>query len=134
MLTTPADPRQLGGRTPRLAPLYGDRQPATGAVRRPVRGHHDHKVSRGFAAALTLLTAIVVPTYAVSTGRARWAERLVPREEALRLSEYLGQASPQTMILLFVGTFAFLLMVWAAVCAATYTLGTLVDRARHQAR
>lgn len=38
--------------------------------------------------------------------------------------------APATIILLLVGTGTFLVLVWATVCAATYTLGTVVDRLR----
>lgn len=131
MLTAPAN-RQIAVRPgPRLATMTGHRQPATGRVRRPRRGLH--RATRALIGTLVLLTTLVVPAYAVSTGRVGWFERLVPREEALRLTGYLGEAPPETIILLFVGIFAFLLVVWAAVCAATYTLGAVFDRARHGA-
>lgn len=114
MLT--ANPQTVEAAHPRPAP--------------PGRAHH--RAARGIVATLTLLGALVVPAYAISTGHATWAERLVPRQQVLRLSDWLGTAPPRTIVLLFVGVFAFLVAVWALVCAATYTMGSLVDRARHR--
>lgn len=131
MLMAPANREIAETRPPMLATMAGLRQPATGRVRRSRRA--PHRATRALIGTLVLLAALVAPTYAISTGRAPWIERLVPREEALRLTQYLGEAPPQTVILLFVGIFAFLVAVWAAVCAATYTLGAVFDRARHGA-
>ena len=128
MLTAPVNPRIAEGGGLRLPRLAGDRQPATGRVRRPRRT--THRATRPLIGTLVLFAAVVLPTYAVSTGRAGWAERLVPPEVARRLSQYVGEASLQTIVLLFLGTVAFLVVVWAAVCAAAYTLGSAVDRAR----
>jgi hypothetical protein len=132
VLTAPTNPRTAKARVPRLPPMAGQRPAATGAVRRPKVRRARHRATKGIVAALVLLAAMVIPVYAISTGRAPWAERLVPREEALRLTQYLGNASPETMILLFLGIFAFLVAIWATVCAASYTVGSVVARARRR--
>lgn len=88
--------------------------------------------ARRALAPLLVLASIALPTHWYVSGGAEALSRTVPTEEVLRLSGALGDASPQVIVLLFVGVVAFLTLVWLAISTAFYALAPTLGRSRRR--
>jgi len=71
--------------------------------------------------------AIVLAAFWVLSGHAQSAERLVPTDKILQFSNYVGDASSETIIFVLLAAIACSVLVWLVVCLLSWTFLSVVE-------